>query len=232
MKPELRPLVRILSLRRVQLDETSVHSGSVGDVEIVATMTGIGTRAATEASERLLSSMPVDHVVVVGIAGGVGPSVEIGDVIVPAAVIDGYTAKEYHPSPFGDMAPGGKVWTSDELLTEIDVVARLVEQGVVALDMETAAVAAVCEEHHCPWSVFRGISDRAGDELVDQAVFGLARPDGSANIPALARYLLPKPWRVRRLARLANDMKVAAEAAANAAVRACGQQEFGHQSSS
>ena len=49
-------------------------------------------------------------------------------------------------------------------------------QGVVAVDMETAAVAAVCEAAACPWSVFRGISDYAGEGLVDDAIFAMTRP--------------------------------------------------------
>ncbi len=207
--------------------DTFVHSGTIGNVEIIATMTGIGTLAAARATERLLSSMTVDHVVVVGIAGGV-VGVEIGDVIVPALVVDGSTGSEHRPSPFGDTASRGKIWTSDELLVEKDALARLAEQGVVALDMETASIAAICEQHQCPWSVFRGISDRASDELVDEAVFGLARPDGKANLPAVGRYLLRRPWRVRRLARLGHDMSVAANAAAAAAVRACAQHELEH----
>lgn len=224
MRPELRPLVRTLSLRRERLGDTLVHSGTVGNVEIIAMMSGIGTLAAAQAAERLLSSITVDHLVVVGIAGGVDASAEIGAVIVPDLVIDGSTGSEYRPSPLGDTASRGKLLTSDELLVEPDALARLAEQGVVALDMETASIAAVCERHRCPWSVFRGISDRPSDGMVDEAVFGLARPDGTANLPAVGRYLLTRPWRVRRLARLGRDMSVAANAAAAAAVRACAQQ--------
>jgi adenosylhomocysteine nucleosidase len=223
MRPELRPLVRKLSLHRQRVGDTFVHSGAVGNVEIVAIMTGIGTVAAERATERLLSSTTVDHLVVVGIAGGVDPGVKIGAVIVPSSVIDGPTRSEYRPHLLGDTEPRGKLFTSDELLVEKDALAQLAEQGVVGLDMETASIAATCERHRCPWSVFRGISDRPSDELVDEAVFGLARLDGTANLPAVGRYLLTRPWRVRRLARLGRDMKVAANAAADAAVRACAQ---------
>ena len=86
--------------------------------------------------------------------------------------------------------------------------------------METSAIAAVCERRRCPWSVLRAISDRAGDPAIDSAVLGLAGPDGGPHLPALARFVLTRPWRLALLARLARDMRIAANAAASAAVAA------------
>ena len=231
MRPELRPLVQMLKLERVPLGDGFVHSGTIGDVEVIATITGIGPPAGAQAAERLLSAMTFDHLMVVGIAGGLGP-VEIGDVVVPEVVIDMATGAEYRPSPLGDTASHGNLLMSAELDAEPDSYTRFVEQGALAVDMETAAVAEVCERRRIPWSVFRGISDRVRDGLVDQAEFGLARPDGSANLPALARYLLRRPWRVGRLAKLGKDMKLATTAAADAAVRSCKQHDAGQRPTS
>ena len=220
MRSELRPLVRSLSLRRARSGAGALHSGAIGRVEVVAATTGIGTRAAARTAERVLDSTPVDHLMVVGIAGGIGPSVEIGDLVVPDLVIDLPTGAEHRPSPLGDRASRGTLVTSDELLIDQDEVARLERRGVVAIDMETAAIAAVCERRGCPWSVFRAISDRADDGSIDPAVFGLAGPDGGPNLPALARFVLTRPWRVPELARLARGMKLATNAAASAAIGA------------
>jgi hypothetical protein len=86
--------------------------------------------------------------------------------------------------------------------------------------METAAIAAVCERRGCAWSVFRAISDRAGDAAVDSDVLGLAGSDGAADLAALARFLLTRPWRIPGLVRLGRGMRLAANTAASAAVRA------------
>jgi hypothetical protein len=88
--------------------------------------------------------------------------------------------------------------------------------------METAAVAEVCEERGVPWSVVRAISDRASDGSVDAEIFGLSYQDGSANLPAVARYVLRHPGAVPRLVRLARGSKLATERAADAAIRAIG----------
>jgi len=220
MRSELRPLVRPFGLRPGEAAAGALLPGRIGRVEVVAAMTGIGTRAAAHAARRALDSGPVDRLVVVGIAGGIGPSVAIGDLVVPEVVIDLATGAEHRPAPLGRAAPRGALATSDELLVDLEEVARLERRGVVAIDMETAAIGAVCEERRCPWSVFRAISDRADDGTTDPAVFGLAGPDGGPNLPALARFLLTRPWRVPQLARLARGLRVATHAAAAAAIAA------------
>ena len=45
----------------------------------------------------------------------------------------------------------------------------LLKSGATAVDMETAAVAAVCERKGTPYAVFRAISDYATDGSVDAA---------------------------------------------------------------
>ncbi len=67
------------------------------------------------------------------------------------------------------------------------------------------------------WSVYRGISDRPDENLIDQAVFALSKPDGSADVVALGKYLARDPRRAKMLAHLNRCMESAASAAAAAA---------------
>jgi len=223
MDHELEPLVRMLALAPVSGAPDKRHMAVLDGVEFVAATTGIGMAAATGAAKRMLDDLAVDHVIVVGIAGGVAADAEIGDVIVPVVVVDGSTGREHRPTPIGDVEPFGRIVTSDDLLVEPDAFAQFEVDGVVALDMETAAIAAVCEVRGIPWSVFRSLSDRPSDGLVDQAIFDLTQPDGSANVAALERYLAADPGAADRLAKLAHDMEIATNAAAAAAIAACKQ---------
>ena len=75
--------------------------------------------------------------------------------------------------------------------------------------METSAIAAVCEQRGIPWSAFRGISDHGVEDGIDSSVLGLSRPDGTADIGAVARFVVTKPWRLPSLARLGRDMQSA-----------------------
>src|SRR2546421_10967707 len=221
MPMELRPLVRKLSLRRTQIGPVAAHRGSLGSLDVVATVTGMGTRLASRGTERLLDAVAVDRVVVVGITGAVDDLTPIGTLVLPEVVVDAATGSEYRPSSLGPGPAKGKMWTGDELLTDLDVIAGLRARGVVSLDMETAAIAHVCQGRGIPWSVFRVISDRATDGSVDQEVFRLSHQDGTPNWGAVVRYFLTHPGRIPSMARLAKGARMATEAAADAAIRAC-----------
>jgi adenosylhomocysteine nucleosidase len=218
MPSELRPLARAASLRPGRLGDLSVQFGTIGAANVVATTSGIGMRAAAAVTERLLDASSISHLIVVGIAGGVGDTVSIGDVIVPEAVIDARNGSEYRPVSLPHTTPRGLLQTSDEFVVGPEQVGRLAARGVIAVDMETASIAAVCVRRQCPWSVVRAISDRAGDTPIE--VLGLARADGSPDLVAAARYVLTHPWRVPGLAKLGRDASRAARAAAEAAVQA------------
>lgn len=219
MGSELRPLLKRLSLQRMPAGKPAVYAGTLGSTEIVATTTSMGTVAAAAAAERILDAGPFDHVVVVGIAGGVDPNFEIGDVFVPSAVIDGATGDEYRPHLLGDLEPGGKLSTSDDFIVDEPRLAELSAKGVVAVDMETAAIAAVCERRGTPWTAFRAISDRAIEG--DAEMLSMANGDGSPNLAGAAKYILRHPGKLPFLFRLAQGATKAANAAADAAVSAC-----------
>src|SRR4029450_7849281 len=145
MPMELSPLVKKLSLSKTEVNGVTVHRGTLDGREVVAIVTGMGTKLATEATERLLDATPVDRVVVVGITGAVENETPIGTLILPEVVVNSATGVEYRPALLGHGAPSGKMWRGDELLIEPDVLAELRAKGVVSLDMETAAIAESCE---------------------------------------------------------------------------------------
>jgi adenosylhomocysteine nucleosidase len=207
MRSELKPFLRHL------------EGGRIGDIVVTARVTGIGTKAAGDATAAILDAEQIDRVVMIGIAGGVGQSVKIGDLVVPEVVVDA-RGEEHRPAPLDGLEARGRMRTSDEIDVSVDEVARLDRRGFVALDMETAAVAEVCERRDVPWSVVRAISDHCDDGFVDSTVLAMTNSDGSPNLSAVARYLLPRPWRVVRLSRLARGARAATEASAAAAAEA------------
>lgn len=220
MPSELAPVVKAFALDRAPNAGPVRYRGRIGDTEIVATTTGIGTAGARTATEQILDATGADHVMVVGIAGGVGPTVGVGDLVYPEVVVDRASGRELRPTHLGAPEIRGTIVTSDDFLIEPGQVEQLTADGVIALDMETSAVALVCDERGCEWSVIRAISDMASDHA-DDSVLGLAKPDGSPNGPAIAKFLLTKPWRIPMLAKLQKGAKLAATNAATAAAKAC-----------
>ena len=220
MPMELTPLKKRLSLGRVSVGMLDAHTGSLAGRPVVAIVTGMGTQLATAGVERLLEAMEVERVVVVGITGAVDDEVPIGTLILPEVVVHSGTGAEYRPERIGAGVPAGRMWTTDELIVDLAVIAGLRDDGVVSLDMETAAIAAVCERRGLPWSVFRAISDRATDGSVNEDVFRLSNQDGTPNAKAVASYILRHPGRVPSMARMAKHAKRATEHAADAAIAA------------
>lgn len=214
MPSELRPLVRSLGLTRA--DGDPYFTALVPAGQVVAARTGIGTKLAAAAAHRLLDAHPVDHVVVCGVAGGLGPS-RVGDVLFPEVVVDKVSGDEFRAAPFGVSAPAGRLVTHDDFAMDPAERRALEAAGVVAVDMETAAVAAVCRERGVAWSAVRSISDLVG--VTPHDVIGLVKPDGSPDVPASMRYLATKPWRFPRLLRLGRDAERAARRAADAVAR-------------
>ncbi|HTD49991.1 MAG TPA: hypothetical protein VK771_05290, partial [Acidimicrobiia bacterium] len=131
------------------------------------------------------------------------------------------TGREFRPAPLVDATPAGKMWTTNGLTTQSSDLAALRAQGVISLDMETAAIAELCEKRDIPWSVFRVISDRASDGTVDEEVFHLSNQDGTPNPDAIERYIAEHPERVPLLAKMADDANLATNTAVQAAIAAC-----------
>jgi adenosylhomocysteine nucleosidase len=224
MRSELQPIVRLLSLTRSaehpRRGVTSLYEGRVGQTQVIATTIGVGPKSAARTTEGILADLSVDHVVVCGIAGAVGSDLEIGTLVVPDLVIDGTTRAGFRPDPLGGLTQKGTILTAGELVLDPGVLDQLRADGVVALDMESAAVGEVCGKLGQRWTVFRSISDRANDGMVDDAVLGLLNEDGSVDLKASARLILRHPGKVPRLVKLAKDSANAARVAAKAAIAA------------
>jgi adenosylhomocysteine nucleosidase len=220
MPMELAPLRRKLALKRTSHGSLVVHRGRLGDRPVVAIVTGMGTAPAGERVARLLDAVAIDRVVVVGITGGVDGETAIGTLILPECVVDAASGVRYRPERLGRGDPKGTMWTSDDLLTDPAAIAALRSDGVVSLDMETAAVARVCEGRGIPWSVFRCISDRATDGSVDQELFGLSSADGTPDAGAVVAYVAKHPGRIPGLVRMARQARLATQRAAALAVEA------------
>ncbi len=195
-------------------------TGRIGAVDVVATTVGVGTRRATDTAERVMQTVSVPLMVVVGIAGATAPHLKVADVVVPEAAVHG-PAGSRHTSTTSVAAldRNGTIHSHDELIVDIDSAGALHRQGVVAMDMETGAIAAVCERHGVEWAAFRAVSDTI-DAPPDKDIMTMLNSDGSPDVVASLRFIARKPHRIPHLVSLARNSAKACEAAAAAAARA------------
>ena len=217
MQPELKAIVKSFGLPAVSSNAVFSHSGTVGRWWVGVLVTGMGPTLASEATRRALSTGSIDHVMVIGIAGGLDPALPVGSLIVPERVQLYPDGPVFHSHPIAPRQAAGGLMTTDGLLDEDDAWRPILKNGFGAVDMEASGVAEACEAAGVEWSVYRGISDRPDEHIVDQAVFSLSKPDGSADPVAVAKYLARDPRRAKALAHLNKCMQVAARTAADAA---------------
>jgi adenosylhomocysteine nucleosidase len=204
----------------------SPWTGLVGASRVTAFHIGMGPPLTRAALGQILDEsapgyLPVDHVIVTGICGGLDPDREVGTLINPAIVVDNTTGAQYRHRPPGDVPLEGKLVTTETATLDIELSKQFFADGCVGVDMETAAVAEVCEARAVPWSVYRCIGDRWFDGLLDERVLSISNPDGSGNLEELNRLLAEDPGLGKKLERLAADTTNAARLAAEAAVRGC-----------
>jgi adenosylhomocysteine nucleosidase len=139
--------------------------------------TGVGAARAAEATRWLLDTHPPRLVVACGFAGALSSTLNVGDVLLASEVVE--PDDELHwrtavPTEFGDL-PVGRLVTVSQLVGRPSDKRSLARQtGAVAVDMESAAIAKVCQERRVPCAVVRAISDSFDTELSPRLVALLA----------------------------------------------------------
>ena len=225
MPLEMRAIVTAFGLSPTGDPKREPWAGAVGNSDVTAIHIGMGpplTRAATTRlfDERAAAVAP-DHVMIAGICGGLDRELGVGTLLNPEFIIEHTTGTAYRHRPPGDAPQAGKIMTTEGVHLDAELSQRFFEQGCLGVDMESSAVAEVCEANTCDWSVYRCIGDRYFDGLLDERLIAMTKPDGSGDEDAIKRLLAEEPELTAKLEQLTRDTTRAAHLAGEAAVRGC-----------
>jgi nucleoside phosphorylase len=206
--------------------EGAPWTGRVGQSVVTAIHIGMGPPLTRVATARLFDEtapghVDVDHVMVAGICGGLDPDLAVGTLINPEIIIEYSSGATYRHSPPGDAPVAGKLMTTEGATLDHDLSRAFAADGFVGVDMESSAVAEVCESHGCAWSVYRCIGDRFFDGLLDARIVAATNQDGSGDMTQIMKLIEAEPELGGKLAQLSRDTTLAARLAAEAAVRGC-----------
>jgi nucleoside phosphorylase len=225
MPLEMDAIVTAFGLIPADDAEGSPWAGRVGRSEVTAIHIGMGPPVTRVATTRLFAEppggRPVDHVMIAGICGGLDPDVDVGTLLNPETVVEFTSGRAYRHRPPGDLPQGGKLMTTEGATLDVELSRQMCRDGFLGVDMETSAVAEVCEARGCAWSAYRCIGDRYVDGLLDERIIAATNPDGSGNMEEIGRLLAAEPALAAKLGQLAHDSSLAARLAAEAAVRGC-----------
>lgn len=165
---------------------------------------GIGPARARAAAEQIAAISP-QLVVSTGFAGALQAQWKVGDVIIAKEVVD-IEGQIWPCHRVG--ASSGRLLTSGRLAaTTHDKLELGSRFQADAVDMESAAVAAVCARRGIPFLAVRVISDAVETELSPQLVRLLS--DGRVSIWRAIRALARTPRLLGEFRRLARDTRLA-----------------------
>lgn len=157
-----------------------------GRRDVAVRVSGVGRAAARAAAARLLDDAKPERVIAAGFCGALAPELRVGDVVASPRIV-----------------------TVDHLVATPAEKARLrAETGADAVDMESAAVEAVCRERGVPFEAVRVVSDTADTALSPELVRLLA--GGSVSVPKAVAALLRRPALLGEFRRLGRDTAAAA----------------------
>ena len=190
---------------------------------LIVVRSGMGSKNASTASKWLIGE-GVAGVAVSGVSGGLSPDLAPGDLVLADSVIqdDGNLLKEMRElsCAWTDMAYGvlidkgipayrGPIITTQRpVLSAGDKHALFVKSRALAVDMESAAVAAAAGNAGLPFLAFRAVCDAAGRSIPDDFL-DFINPEGRVRLFRLFRRLLLKPTLVSDLLRMNRDFGTA-----------------------
>ncbi len=178
-------------------DAASGIHGEVHGKSVAVFHTGVGEESCRHRIERILSKGPFDYLISAGFAGGLGPEMDVGDILVANNFSDPELRNRY---PNRNGVVHGKLITAKRVIDSIaERDGLLKEGGALAVDMETEFIAAACAAKRIPMLSVRVVSDTPSKPLPAPAnvLFDIVKQ--KTNLARLSLYLATHPQKIRDL---------------------------------
>ena len=212
---ELAATIKRLGLK----PDGRTHVGHNAGCHVRAIVSGIGAHRTRLALEDLFAIGEPGHVIDMGFAGGLDPSLWSGQVLMfhtitnerrsVAQIVDDGSVRLNHAA---QVEGGPALLTIDRVAGSVQEKRRLFEtHAAAAVDMESYHVARFASEHGVRLSVLRAIVDTAKMELPSVSA-DWVKPDGTPAGATVMRYMLAHPSEILTLLRLRRRAATASQA--------------------
>ena len=174
---------------------------------VFTVIVGIGRQNAEKSVRSFLASNSPELVLTCGFAGGLNPDLKLGDVVFELSTLNIQLSTRL----LAAGAKSAKIFCADRIATTVaEKKALRAETGADAVEMESAAIHAVCAERGIPCVTVRVISDTADEDL--QLDFNaLAKADKSIDFGKLFLAIAKSPGKIGALMALQKKTRLAAE---------------------
>lgn len=182
---------------------------------VVLVCGGIGANAARRATEAVIALYRPTQVVSAGFAGALNSTLKVGEVFIPARVVDSQDASST------ETHMGQGVLVSFTEIASPEQKAKLgYAFGAQAVDMEAAAVARGAHARDVSFMAVKAVSDESDFALPQMNRY--VSPEGKFRTVAFAASVAIRPWMWARTVRLARNSSRASRALCDWLERYCG----------
>ncbi len=193
------------------------REGGLNGRRTVVILSGAGRKKAAAATEVLIDGHHPRHVISAGFAGGLCPSLKRNDILVADRLLNAAGGVLPLELPAGlsvaIAAPGvyrGALLTADQIVRLPSEKQALFQRyGALAVDMETFAVAEVCQRRQVGFSSIRVINDPADEKLPRDMEHLLAQKTEAARLGAALGAMWRRPASVKEIYQLRENALVA-----------------------
>lgn len=187
LREEIKPILAESTLEsEIPLKPTVLSKRSFRGASVVFCQTGIGISAAHEGTVRLLKNFRPDLILSAGYAGGADRSLRTGDLLIPTELRSETPADRFPTDPRGEglletlTREEGLPYKTGPLVSLWKMAGKVEktgwgEQGAMAVDMESAAVASVAVKRKVPFLSLRVVFDTAEEEIFEKSLKSILR---------------------------------------------------------
>lgn len=199
-----QPIVVCFALKEEAAPFRKIAAGKPGVFTLIA---GIGRENAGKSLRGLLAATSPQLVLTCGFAGGLNPGLKLGDVVFE---IQNPKTEVQNQLLVAGARPA-KCFCADRIATTVAEKKKLRDEtGADAVEMESAAIHAVCDERGIPCATVRVISDTAHEDL-PLDFNALAKPDKNLDYGKLFLAIAKSPGKISELMALQKKTTFAAE---------------------
>jgi adenosylhomocysteine nucleosidase len=219
MPMEIGPLLaRLKSPRKYSGERHTVIEGELSGKIVVAIIAGVGRKSARRGTQLLIGGHRPRWMISAGFGGALDPGLKRNQVVLADEVLDtdglrlSIDVSAPAESTTKHKITAGRLLTVDKIIRTAAEKAALRHQYHQAdlLDMETSAVAAVCNERGVRFLGVRVISDEAGVDLPPE-ILSIMGPTGSFRVGAAMGAIWRRPSSLKELLVLRDHATAAAQ---------------------